>query len=107
MDPNSALDGAALVDALPAACRRFHVRQLDLCGSAAEGRFDPGSTDLDVLVTFETLSGGACADAYFGLREALAELFGREIDLITEPALENPYLRRRVAAQRLRLFPAA
>ena len=94
-------------DALPALCRRFHVRRLDLFGSAADGCFDPARSDLDFLVAFEALPGAAYADAYFGLREGLAGLFGRPVDLLTEPALENPYLRLQVEAQRQRLFPPA
>jgi predicted nucleotidyltransferase len=107
MDPIPTTFAAAAPDALSALCRRFRVRQLDLFGSASDGRFDPARSDLDFLVAFEALPGGAYADAYFGLRESLAELFGREVDLITEPALENPYLRRQVEAQRQRLFPPA
>lgn len=98
---------AASDDALPVLCRRFHVRQLDLFGSAADGRFDPTRSDLDFLVAFEELPGAAYADAYFGLHEGLVALFGRAVDLVTEPALENPYLRRRIEAQRQRLFPPA
>ena len=98
---------AAAPDALLSLCRRFHVRRLDLFGSATNGRFDPARSDLDFLVTFEELPGGAYADAYFGLRDGLAGLFGREVDLVAEPALENPYLRRRIEAQRRRLFPPA
>ena len=98
---------ATAPDALPALCRHFHVRQLDLFGSAADGRFDPAHSDLDFLVAFEALPGAAYADAYFGLRDGLAGLFGRPVDLLTEPALENPYLRRRIEAQRQRLFPPA
>ena len=74
-------------------------------GSAVSGRFDPTHSDLDFLVTFEELPSEAYGDAYFGLRDALAGLFGREVDLLTERALENPYLRRRVEVQRQRLFP--
>ncbi len=107
MDPIPTALAAAAPDALPALCRRFCVRRLDLFGSAADGRFDPARSDLDFLVVFEALPNSAYADAYFGLREGLAELFGREVDLITEPALENPYLRRQVEAQRRRLFPPA
>ena len=70
-----------------------------------DGRFDPAHSDLDFLVAFEELPSALYADAYFGLREALARLFGREVDLVTEPALENPYLRRSVEAKRVRLFP--
>ena len=103
MDPASPL--VSRMDDLRAVCRRFHVRHLDLFGSAADGRFDPTHSDLDFLVTFEELPSEAYGDAYFGLRDALAGLFGREVDLLTERALENPYLRRRVEVQRQRLFP--
>ena len=81
--------------------RRFHVRRLDLIGSATDGRFDPLHSDLDFLVVFEDLPGSA----YFELRAALTELFGRDVDLLTEATLANPYLRRQVEAQRQRLFP--
>lgn len=92
-------------DALPVLCGRFRVRRLDLFGSAADGRFDPARSELDFLVAFEELSGSAYSDAYFGLHEGLTGLFGRELDLLTEPALENPYLRRQIETQRQQLFP--
>lgn len=92
-------------DALHDLCRRFRVRRLDLFGSAATGRgFDPRRSDLDLLVAFETLPPVEYAEAYFGLREALEALSGRPVDLVTEAALENPYLRRRVEAERHALF---
>jgi uncharacterized protein len=98
----------AVPDALADVCRRFHVRRLDLFGSAATGNgFDPARSDLDFLVTFDPLPPIEYADAFFGLREALAELSGRAIDLLTEAALENPYLRRRIEMQRRVLFRAA
>jgi hypothetical protein len=97
------------LEALPALCRRFGVRRLDLFGSAATGGpFDPGRSDLDLLAAFDDrLPPGAYAEAYFGLRAALEDLFGRPVDLLTEPALENPYLRRRIEAERRPLFSAA
>lgn len=97
----------ALPDTLAAVCRRFHVRRLSLFGSAVDGRFDPARSDLDFLVTFEELPNGAYADAYFGLQESLATLFGRKVDLVTESSLENPFLRRQIEAQRRQVFPAA
>lgn len=86
-------------------CQRFHVRRLDLFGSALTERFDPRRSDLDFVVAFEDLPAGRYADAYFGLREGLAELFGRDVDLLTETSLENPYLLRQVEAQRCQVFP--
>jgi uncharacterized protein len=92
-------------DALSDICRRFHVRRLDLFGSAATGRgVEPARSDLDFMVVFESLTPGDYADAYFGLREALQQLAGGPIDLLTEAALENPHLRRRIEAERRALF---
>ncbi|MSO99975.1 MAG: hypothetical protein EXR07_02830 [Acetobacteraceae bacterium] len=94
-------------DALADVCRRFHVRTLSLFGSAATGEgFDPARSDLDFLVTFEPIPPGGYADAYFGLREALETLSGRPVDLVTEAALKNPYLRRRIAQESRTLFHA-
>ena len=90
---------------LAALCRRFNVRRLDLFGSAATGRFDPGHSDIDLLVEFAPMPPSAYASAYFGLREALEETFGRQVDLVTEAALANPYLIRRIAAEKHRLYP--
>lgn len=101
------LSTATMTDALPALCRRFHVRRLDLFGSAADGHFDPARSDLDFLVAFEEMPDSAYANSFFGLRNALAELFGYEVDLLTDAALANPYLRRRVERQRQLLFPPA
>lgn len=96
-------DDPALVEL----CRRHRVRRLDLFGSAATGAFDPARSDLDFLVEFQELQPGTYFDAYFGLREGLEALFGREVDLVTLPSLRNPYFRKRVMAERRPLFQAA
>ena len=83
-------------------CRRFGVRRLDLFGSAATGRFDPARSDLDFLVAFKEMPPGKYAKACFGLREGL----GRPIDLLTEPALVNPYLRRQIESEKRTLYPS-
>ena len=107
-NPAAAADKTNPIDANLAAlaelCRRFGVRRLDLFGSAAAGRFDPTRSDLDFLVEFEPTARGK---SYFAFREALERLFQRKIDLLAEAALDNPYLRRRIEAERRRLFPIA
>ena len=103
----AAVADVRMLAALPALCRRFGVRRLDLFGSAVTGRFDPGRSDLDFFVAFDDLAPGVYVEAYFGLRAALKDLFDRPVDLLTEAALENPHLRRRIEAERRSLFSAA
>jgi uncharacterized protein len=93
------------LSALDALCRQFGVRRLDLFGSAADGRFEPARSDIDLLVEFEPMPPGGYAAAYFSLHEALEALFERKVDLVTEPALKNPYLRQRIESQKRVLFP--
>ncbi len=87
-------------------CTRFKVRRLELFGSATGPGFDPDKSDLDFLVEFEMLPVGQYADAYFGFREALAELFGRPVDLVVSSAVANPYLRESIDRTRALLYAA-
>lgn len=87
-------------------CARFKVRRLELFGSAAGPQFGPQRSDLDFLVEFEPLPVGQYADAYFGLREGLAAMFGRQVDLIVSSAVANPYLRESIDRTRALLYAA-
>ena len=85
---------------IAALCRRFHVRQLELFGSAACGDFDSARSDIDFLVEFEALAPVSYADAWFGLREGLEALLRRSVDLVSARTVANPYLAASIAASR-------
>jgi len=87
-------------------CRRHSVRTLELFGSAANGTFDPGRSDLDFLVDFLPLGPGQRAHAYFGLLFDLEDLFGRKIDLVETSAIENPFFLKTVDRSRTVLYAA-
>ena len=87
-------------DEVAALCRRAGARRLDVFGSAVRADFDPATSDLDFLVEFDELPPTKYADAYFALKESLESLFGRQVDLVTDSGLENPYFRARVYAER-------
>ena len=84
-------------------CRQFHVRRLELFGSAAAGRLTP-SSDLDFVVDFEPLPRGSYADTYFGFHEALERLFGRPVDLIVSSTIRNPYFRQSVERTKVLVY---
>lgn len=92
------------LDAVAALCRQAGARRLDAFGSAVRADFNPATSDIDLLVEFDDLPPAQYADAYFGLKQSLEALFGRQVDLITEASLENPYFRERVQAERQAIY---
>ncbi|HLY58626.1 MAG TPA: nucleotidyltransferase domain-containing protein [Stellaceae bacterium] len=87
-------------------CRRFHVRQLDVFGSAAREDFDPMRSDVDFVVHFEPDHPLGGLEAYFGLKEALEALLDRKVDLVSHAAIRNPYLKRSIEAGRETIYAA-
>jgi hypothetical protein len=91
---------------LEVVCRQRHVRRIELFGSATRSDFDPSSSDLDFLVTFNELDPDSYADTYFGLLEDLQKLFQRPVDLVVESSIQNPYFRQAVDATRTLVYAA-
>lgn len=87
-------------------CRRFHVRRLDLFGSAARATDFTDDSDVDLLVEYESDYGAPAFGEYLALRDALADLFRRKVDLVMESAVRNPYLRAAIERSRQPLHEA-
>jgi predicted nucleotidyltransferase len=79
---------------------------LEVFGSAAQGEGFTDQSDLDFLVEFLAMSPTDHADAYFGLLNALKELFGRGVDLLEVKAIDNPYLLESIDQNRVELYAA-
>ena len=96
-------------DKLPqivALCRRYHVRRLDLFGSATGDRFDPGRSDVDFVLEYLPEAKEFYPDVYFGLKEDLEALLGRHVDLVMINAVRNPYFREELEETRVQLYAA-
>lgn len=91
------------LDAIRGLCRAFGVARLEVFGSAARGGFVDGTSDLDLVVDFADRSAGY-ADRYLGFAEALEELFGRRVDLLTERMIRDAGFRRAVDAARRTVY---
>ena len=92
-------------DAIHAACERFRVVRLDVFGSVLRDDFEPGRSDIDLLVDFGPMSPFGLVDAYFGLLDALRTVFGVEVDLVMVGALKNRYIREDVDRTKRVLYP--
>jgi predicted nucleotidyltransferase len=71
-------------------CRKYHVTSLHVFGSATGDRFTEES-DVDFLVSFESMDSGDLLDSFLALADQLEQTIDRKIDLITENMLGNPY----------------
>jgi len=87
-------------------CRRYHVRRLDLFGSAARDDFDAARSDLDFLVEFDESHATPGLDAYLGLKGDLEKLLGRPVDLLMPETITNPYVKADIARDRLTVYAA-
>lgn len=93
-------------EAMAELCRRAHARRLDVFGSAVRDDFSEASSDLDFFVELEEAQPSEYAEHYFVLKEGLEQLFHRPVDLLTQAALKNPYLRSQVEAERKTVYVA-
>jgi uncharacterized protein len=89
---------------ISALCRQFGVARLDLFGSCAGDAFEPERSDVDLVVEFLPEARQQAFDNYFGLKENLQALLGREVDIVTESSIRNPYLRQSIDASRRKLY---
>jgi predicted nucleotidyltransferase len=88
-------------------CRSRKVERLALFGSAADGQFDPGHSDLDLLVEFTKVTPAEHAEQYFGLIEDLERLLGCPIDLVEPGPITNPFFRKSLEQSQVVLYAAA
>ena len=87
-------------------CKQIQVARLEVFGSACDNRFNPNHSDLDFLVEFKTLPPAVHADCYFGLLDALQDLFHKSIDLIEIKAINNPFFEESIQNSRSLLYAA-
>jgi uncharacterized protein len=75
-------------------CQKWRITELSLFGSVLREDFRPDS-DIDLLATFSPTFQRGLTET-LQIREELAELFGRKVDLLVREAIERSpnWLRR-------------
>jgi len=87
-------------------CKKYRVESMHVFGSASADTFNENS-DIDFLITFKNdISLEEYADNYFDLMFELDELFGRNVDLVPEKTLSNPYLIRSIEETKQLIYAA-
>ena len=84
-------------------CSQYKVKRLYAFGSVLTSQFN-GDSDIDFIVDFEPQDVDHYADNYFNLKFALQETFKRNIDLLEEKTMKNPYFKEAISNQRQLLY---
>lgn len=83
------------IEKIRALCHKHKVSKLFVFGSILTDNFKKTS-DIDLLVDFSGVELYDYADNYFDLKTALEKLFNKQIDLLEDKAVKNPYLRKSI-----------
>jgi len=84
-------------------CQKNKVKSLYVFGSILTDRFTDKS-DIDLIVDIDSIDPLDYADNYFNLKFALEELLNRQIDLLENKAIKNPYLRDNIDSSKILLY---
>ncbi len=74
---------------------KYKVAKLYVFGSALNSHFSSES-DIDFIVSFDKVELEQYADNYFDFKFSLEDLFNRNIDLLEEKAIKNPFFKNSV-----------
>jgi predicted nucleotidyltransferase len=92
-------------DEIIAICEEYGLVRLELFGSAATGDFDPDRSDVDFLIEYpEGFDYGPWGQRVDELKDRLADLLGRKVDLVVLRWIDNPYVLRSIERQRIPIY---
>ena len=91
------------IDNLRTLCKSHKVQRLFVFGSVLSDRFQKDS-DIDLIVDFQGIELYDYADNYFDFKESLENLFKREVDLLEDKAIKNPYLRQSIDSSKVLVY---
>ncbi|GEO23800.1 nucleotidyltransferase family protein [Cyclobacterium qasimii] len=91
------------IDQIKALCDTNKVISLFAFGSVTTDGFSPES-DIDLIVDIEENDPLTYSDNYFNLKFALEQLLKREIDLLEQKAIKNPYLKQQIEKTKVQVY---
>ena len=91
------------IDLIRDLCKNHHVSRLFIFGSVLSNRFKK-SSDIDLIVDFQGIDLYNYADNYFDFKDSLEHLFKREVDLLEDKAVNNPYLRQSIDSSKQLIY---
>ena len=91
------------IEKIKALCSKHKVSRLFVFGSVLTEHYNQAS-DIDFVVDFSDVDIYNYADNYFDLKNSLENLLNRQIDLLEEKAINNPYLRKSIDSSKQLIY---
>lgn len=90
---------------IKALCKNHNVKSLFAFGSVLSEKFSPES-DIDLVVDILSNDPLDYSDHYFELKFQLEKILHRQIDLLEDKTLKNPFLKEQIDRTKLLLYSA-
>ena len=84
-------------------CKEFRVKNFSVFGSVLTDNFSSDS-DIDFVVDFDEKDPFKYTDLYFQLKEKLEQILKRQIDLIEERGIKNPFFRKEIDESKVVIY---
>lgn len=95
------------IDRIAALCKKYKVAKLWVFGSILTDRFND-SSDVDFSVNFdvETIRKENLdwADIFFGFIDELRAVMGRNVDMVCDDEVRNPYFREELDSTKVLIY---
>jgi predicted nucleotidyltransferase len=85
-------------------CADHKVKYLYAFGSATTNAFNPSKSDIDLLVDIEISDPLEKGELLIDLWDQFELFFSREVDLLTEESIHNPYLRKSIESTKVLIY---
>lgn len=85
-------------------CKFHKVKRLYAFGSAVTGKFNPQTSDIDLIAEIDEDDPVVRGDTILSLWDSLEAFFHRKIDLITSMPVRNPFLRKNIEATKILIY---
>ena len=88
-------------------CQEHQVKYLYAFGSSVTDRFDYDKSDIDLLVEIDNNDPIERGEKLISLWDTFELFFNRKVDLLTDPSIRNPFLRKSIDATKILIYDGA
>jgi uncharacterized protein len=85
-------------------CKSHNVKYLYAFGSSVTENFNPGKSDIDLLVEIDLQDPVERGEKLLSLWDLFESFFKRKVDLLTDSSIRNPYLRKSIDSTKVLIY---